>query len=769
MLRRLVPLLAGSVAWMLAGLTISADDADEVSDAAPCPTSQAETDPLPSLEDEDAEQGMVLRSDRAEAAEDGTTLLAGSVSVRSGSLLVTTPRAKYDPLTRTVSLDAGMTARTPLVKLSGQRGTVNLGEASFVVDAVEFSGLGDGFQGTADRVVGSADGIDIESVQMSSCPVGEESWRFNAAHLTASEEDNTVALRRATLLVGKVPVLYLPWFSFPLSRDPKENRWVPYVGTHPVLGTDIMLPVQLRPGESYDLTIAPRVRSEWGAGIEGEVRMRARGEPLTVRYDWMKALWADPGSEAADYYRGPPDDPLWALSVSHEAHSSSWWSWVRFEDSNYAWGNSEATWTPSVIGLHWTRGELDVGLRVQAPVLNVDGMLSYATVPAIEFSTLKRLWLVDTRVEGSFTRFKATDGGLPVAVSSGQRSHLDTTLEKHVQLGPIEVYGGSTGHATFYSVSRDVREETMGQRRLAYSLFAGGKIRAWRDIDLGNDRFRQTLEMRGQVVSRNFATGIDWVVPQLELAQFDNGRRTFHYETLFDIWQVNGRDRLPERRDVALGVVSRVFGGSSDRELFSGALGMLHRVHTNSVQVDSGIEAIAWPATMIVAALKVAPTDRFRAELGGTAYRGMPKPNSLHFSALRQGERGSVLHLGVVRHRREGIEEISAGAALPLNRKWAAFASGRMDRLRKRNLDAFAGIQYKSCCLTFRLMGRERMRPDLSRADSSSVHERTVLLQINLERFLAWDSGLEEALSRGMPGFAGLERNEWIGSRTIAW
>lgn len=66
-----------------------------------------------------------------------------------------------------------------------------------------------------------------------------------------------------------VPILYSPYFSFPLNDKRKSGFLAPSAGSSDELGFELRAPYYLNLAPNYDATITPRVMSKRGFMMEG--------------------------------------------------------------------------------------------------------------------------------------------------------------------------------------------------------------------------------------------------------------------------------------------------------------------------------------------------------------------------------------------------------------------------------------------------------------------------------------------------------------------
>src|SRR5690606_2837550 len=78
-----------------------------------------------------------------------------------------------------------------------------------------------------------------------------------------------------------VPILYVPYFSFPINDDRKSGFLTPDISRRDRTGFDLTVPYYLNLAPNYDLTLEPRYMSERGVQVRSDFRYplpNSRGE-----------------------------------------------------------------------------------------------------------------------------------------------------------------------------------------------------------------------------------------------------------------------------------------------------------------------------------------------------------------------------------------------------------------------------------------------------------------------------------------------------------
>ena len=119
---------------------------------------------------------------------------------------------------------------------------------------------------------GSAQSIDwgpagilkLVGVTFTTCPRADESWLLRAKSISLDTVQQIGTGRGATVDFEGVPILYLPWISFPLSDERKSGFLFPSFGTSSTSGIELQVPYYWNIAPNADLTFEPQIYSKRG-------------------------------------------------------------------------------------------------------------------------------------------------------------------------------------------------------------------------------------------------------------------------------------------------------------------------------------------------------------------------------------------------------------------------------------------------------------------------------------------------------------------------
>ncbi len=104
------------------------------------------------------------------------------------------------------------------------------------------------------------------------CAPQDKAWDIEAKTITIDDASATGVARNARLRIREVPVLYLPYLSFPTNNERKSGFLLPQIGYSNVGGFDLGLPYYWNIAPNYDATLIPHAYTERGVMLGGEFR-----------------------------------------------------------------------------------------------------------------------------------------------------------------------------------------------------------------------------------------------------------------------------------------------------------------------------------------------------------------------------------------------------------------------------------------------------------------------------------------------------------------
>ncbi|MGH8258753.1 MAG: LPS-assembly protein LptD, partial [Steroidobacteraceae bacterium] len=278
-----------------------------------CPSGyEANPRPAPKETKPDANAAVDISSRQATLGANGNLTLRGNVQVRQGDREVTADDAQYDHETGALTVKGSVVYQDPLVRLTGHSGNYSPAQGANVKSA-QFDLLHRAGRGSASSIDLTPQGIlDLRGVTFTTCPKTDESWQLHAGALTLDTAKQVGTGRDARVDFEGIPILYLPWFSFPLGNERKSGFLFPSIGNSSLGGFELQVPYYFNLAPNADLTFSPMIYSRRGVDLAGDARF----------------LTSDQSGELTWHYL--PDDRLAGRGIDDLAASDR--SYVRLRD-----------------------------------------------------------------------------------------------------------------------------------------------------------------------------------------------------------------------------------------------------------------------------------------------------------------------------------------------------------------------------------------------------------------------------------------------------
>ena len=153
-------------------------------------------------------------------------------------------------------------------------------------------------------------------------------WVISADHLSLNAETSEGVAEGAVLRFLDVPILALPRLSFPLS-DQRKSGWLPpSLDITSGSGVEFGQPYYWNIAPNRDATIAPRLSTRRGFGVDGEFRYLERDFAGTANLDWLPY---DQQAQRSRYWltfehEGRISDAARYSAIVERVSDDEWWN-----------------------------------------------------------------------------------------------------------------------------------------------------------------------------------------------------------------------------------------------------------------------------------------------------------------------------------------------------------------------------------------------------------------------------------------------------------
>jgi len=687
-----------------------------------------------------------ISADRSEFQLDGDALLEGDVLIEQPGRSLRAERALYNQTTGKFELTGDILLDTSELSFRADSLTGNLKNREATLLDARYALFEQQAHGEARRIEQRGEQIIVERGSYTTCAPGSDGWRISARELDLDQSKGWGEARHVVLKVEKIPVMYLPWITFPIDDRRKTGLLFPDFGTTDSGGFDISQPLYLNLHPQADATLAPRYIDGRGNGLNTEFRYLTKLGTGDLVYGWLREdkLFDEEDRVVASWnHDGSLDRWLFSTDVNYVSDD------FYFKDLDTGLEVASLTHLPregqaEYFGRHWRfLARLQAWQTIDPTLLDDD--LPYRRLPQLNLTGLQPLlgpltldWTSDITVFDRTAVVAADD-------IRGQRIHLQPALSVPMEKPWGYLHPRVRFYQTAYSLSgvdtlpSDTPTRSLWGANLDSGLFLE------RPISFAGRQLLQTLEPR---VFLNHIEQED----QIDLPDFDSGRLTSSWDTLFRENRFTGYDRIGDEKSATIGVTSRFRDPRRGDDLL--ILRAAQKFHDQDRIVESGNTALPdntrrQSPVIADATLQLDQRWSLFAETQWNSEKNRREQNGLR---IGYSDRSRLyLHAGYQYRPVDDIRQTELAAIVPVHRNWSLIGRWLHDLGERQSLENISGVEYRDCCWRIRLINlRELSDRD---GDTTLDAERTTLLQIQMIGLGGFGGTVDTLLERGIPGY----------------
>ena len=690
--------------------------------------------PVTAATPEDAD--IDITSDNAELGRDGNATLTGNVRVVQGERELKADRVQYDAKRNAFSVKGTVQYRDPLVTARGSQGDYSQTEgANF--EGAEFELPQRPARGTAKSMSVDVNGtIDLERVTFTTCPREDADWQIAARDIRLDTRSSTGTGRNAKVEFKGVPILYLPYISFPLGSQRKSGFLFPNLGHSTRSGAQLTVPWYWNVRPNIDATLEPTLYTRRGLDLGGETRWLFADQVGQLRFNLL------PGDDVAgiDRHRLRVDHRAdfaqnWRLRIAAEDVSDSAW----FEDFAQGPDGTSIAFLERVAEVSYrdefwrVRGEFQ-----QFQTIDRDLTLAerpYARLPRLLAAgawNFGRNGLLSVALDSEIVNFDRSVGVTGWRLDAAPSVGLDLS-------GPGFYVRPSAG----YRYTRYALEDTAPgdddspTRSLPFAALDVGLVFERNAGSRGQRRV--TLEPRLLYLYTPYRN-------QDALPVFDTARPDLNIVQLFSTNRFVGADRVGDSNQASFGLTTRLFDSRTQSQFLAATIGQTFYFETPRVTLP-GEPVNTRRSSDIVAQLALAPYRNWSLDLG---LQWNPQRSNHERSQLRIQYRPDAERVVnfAYRFQRDRLEQGEVSGAWPIGKRWNVFARMVYDLDDSSSLERFAGLEYKACCWRLRAVARRFV------SNRTGERDTGVYLQLELNGLASVGTPADAFLERAIRGYA---------------
>ena len=722
------------------GLTLLAAMPLALADEPTCPQPAVATVPSgteePQTEPDPRDSKATIDGDRVEYNLNGNAVLSGNVEMRQGNRVIRADHLEYDTENQRAKLEGGVEFIDPMFRVRGNSGSYSavLG-AQF--EGAEFELPERNARGAARSLQMDATGkVTLDEVSFTTCPMDDMSWQMRARSIELDTRSRNGVGRGTSVRFKNVPIVYLPWMTFPIGSQRKSGFLFPNIGGSSRNGAMLEVPYYWNIRPNVDFTAQPIYYSKRGVDFAGELRYLTDRQRGRFEFNYL------PGDdEFADEDRS-------RLYLEHVAELPGDWRFridatdvsdtQYFEDFARGPDGTSIPFAERLAEFIYRDEHLNVRGQIQ-DFQTIDDDLDpldrpYTRAPRVLASGDWNLGLgaIDYGFDAELVNFERNVGVTGWRLDVAPRAGFDWS-------GAGFFVRPSAGYRyTQY----DLKDQEPGTddaptRSLPFASLDAGLV--FERASGSHGQRRMTLEPRALYLYTPYRD-------QSELPLFDTGLPDLNLVQLYRNNRYVGADRVNDANQIAFGLTSRLFDAESGAQYVAASIGQVYYFDRPRVVLPTETPSAR-------------DTSDFIAQLSLTAYKNWnleagiqwnPEESRSERSQFRLQYRPGddrVVNLGY-RAQRDRIEQVDVSTAWPIGDRWNAFGRWVYSLRDRDTLDQFAGFEFKACCYALRAVARRFI------SNRDGERETAFFIQLELKGLASVGTPADAFLERAIRGYS---------------
>ncbi|WP_296405475.1 LPS assembly protein LptD [Psychrobacter sp.] len=614
---------------------------------------------------------------------------------------------------------------------------------------------------------------ELEKVMFSTCPPTDRKWQIEAQQIDIDTESGRGEAYDATFRLGKVPVLYLPYFNFPVDDRRSSGLLTPSARIDSESGLKLSVPYYLNFAPNYDATITTDLYTNRNPMLTGELRYLTdhygQGE-LTTAYMPRDKKYDDKDRTGVFYRHQWASENIPRLTADAVYSHVSDPDYINdFDDFGLVENRLNL---PRRGRINYYNDFVDAQFKVEtfqslaATDANgnkiTDKDKPYSRLPQLtidyrlpKFDNILDKFDISGTHDSAYFKKSINDG------SENEKSGVRLYNEINATYPIEKTWGYVKPKVSLKHLYTAFDEESRIENNIAkndnvqsafvpsFSVDSGlnfynsGSPFGWFDNSMGG---YQLLSPR---IKYNYSP----YEKQSSIPNFDTRLASFDYDQLFaDSWFL-GHDRIADNNSVAVGLnyryidsmgITRFDGGIGDQYFITKSKVGLE---TDEGTLDTNTTGVAWRSS-------IQPYRNIWFDLNG-ALNSKNELNYISSQVRYNPTPNSLINLGVIERKQDRITNqsalsaLTASAIIPINDKWRFLGQGQFDSRDHKFIDSTVGIDYEDCCYGFSIYGRSYYN-DLNLEDKPT---RAVMAEFRINGFGNKKSRLTRLLDNKILGF----------------
>ena len=554
--------------------------------------------------------------------------------------------------------------------------------------------------GEASSIYVNLDGtLTLTDSSFTTCYGEVPDWQIQASEITISAKENLGEAYHARVKLFDIPVLYIPYISFPVTNERKTGFLYPVVKSSKKSGLVVEVPYYINIAENMDATITPKLISKRGLQLVSEFRYLSGEQSGEINLEYLNK----------DNELKLNQDPRYLARFEHVGTFAERYrafiDYTTISDDNYLVDidteqyNANDAYLYQVGELAYFGDTWQAKMQFQDFEVLGNHKTSYKTLPHVEIKSTTALpfWNGQFDIYSELTSFQSSNRN----IAEAERYHVEAGALFPISTPAWFLTSEVKLLQTHYQQKRipiNSQLEKSVSRTLPKVRLHGG-INLERDITLFDNSFLQTLEPQLQYL----------YVPkkdQSNIGLYDTTVLQDDYSGLFRDKRFSGLDRVAQANQYSWGITSRIFS-DKNKEMFSISLGRIVYLNSNNnvIKNNSFDDTINDKKSALATEIfwQFSRKWQFSSDIQyDTENKQTNKSQSSLDYQYAKNQAIQLNHRYTSNVSGTSLEQVSLLTSYKLSKDWQFVGRVTQDLQKKRSLESYLGLQYESCCWAIR-------------------------------------------------------------------
>ncbi|HAS23612.1 MAG TPA: LPS-assembly protein LptD, partial [Idiomarina loihiensis] len=238
-----------------------------------CTVPQSTESTITAVQLQETDAGTIgVESRSAEILANEKAYFTGNVIIQRNGQWLSTSKATIDQQRGEIIASDGITFNDGYLSVTGDSLSLDLNDDEAKLYNSDYRLRNHNARGHAELLSLSRQEVLLQDSSFTTCPGETPAWQLRAERIQINETSDFGEAWHARFELFDVPVLYLPYFNFPLSDARKTGLLYPTFDSSSNSGFEVEVPYYFNIAPNMDATIAPVYMSERGTMMKGEYR-----------------------------------------------------------------------------------------------------------------------------------------------------------------------------------------------------------------------------------------------------------------------------------------------------------------------------------------------------------------------------------------------------------------------------------------------------------------------------------------------------------------